>query len=330
MSIASAITAAQGRVADAYTAISNKGGTLPATQNLTNMPTAINSIPSGGGSDTISSYQIVSGVLNRRTNTYNLTGTEFSNATSIDSYGLYYAFYGCTGITGSIDLSSVTSIGDYGLYYSFSNCTGITGSIDLSSVTSIGNYGLSYAFYGCTGITGSIDLSNVTSIESYGLSYAFNYCTGITNIDLSGVTSIRNRTLYYAFHYCTGITNIDLSNVTSIESYGLSYAFNYCTGITNIDLSDVTSIDSYGFRYAFNYCLKLQTINFNSIKTTSFNNVNVFNSMFNSTTGSEATGGCTVHFPSNLSSTIAGLQGYPTFGGSSSYINLAFDLPATS
>ena len=44
MTIASAITAAQGRVADAYTAISNKGGTLPATQNLSNMPTAINSI----------------------------------------------------------------------------------------------------------------------------------------------------------------------------------------------------------------------------------------------------------------------------------------------
>ena len=47
MSIASAITAAQGKVANAYTAVSNKGGTLPQTQNLTNLPTAINSIPSG-------------------------------------------------------------------------------------------------------------------------------------------------------------------------------------------------------------------------------------------------------------------------------------------
>lgn len=47
MSIATAITAAQGRVADAYTAISAKGGTLPATQNLSNMPTAISSIPTG-------------------------------------------------------------------------------------------------------------------------------------------------------------------------------------------------------------------------------------------------------------------------------------------
>ena len=49
MSIASAITDAQDRVAAAYTAISNMGGTLPATQNLSNMPTAINSIPTGGG-----------------------------------------------------------------------------------------------------------------------------------------------------------------------------------------------------------------------------------------------------------------------------------------
>lgn len=51
MSIASAITAAQGRVADAYTAVSNMGGTLPATQNLTNLPTAINSIPAGTDAD---------------------------------------------------------------------------------------------------------------------------------------------------------------------------------------------------------------------------------------------------------------------------------------
>lgn len=52
MSIASAITAAQGKIANAYTAISEKGGTLPATQNLSNIPTAISSIPSGGGSGT--------------------------------------------------------------------------------------------------------------------------------------------------------------------------------------------------------------------------------------------------------------------------------------
>jgi hypothetical protein len=50
MSIATAIEAAQGKVANAYTAVNNKGGTLPATQNLSNLPTAIASIPSSGGS----------------------------------------------------------------------------------------------------------------------------------------------------------------------------------------------------------------------------------------------------------------------------------------
>lgn len=50
MSIASAIQNAQGKIANAYTAVSNKGGTLPTTQNLSNLPTAINSIPTNSGS----------------------------------------------------------------------------------------------------------------------------------------------------------------------------------------------------------------------------------------------------------------------------------------
>ena len=49
MSIATAIQNAQQKVANAYTAVSTKGGTLPATQDLSNLPTAIESIPSGGG-----------------------------------------------------------------------------------------------------------------------------------------------------------------------------------------------------------------------------------------------------------------------------------------
>lgn len=43
-----AMQALKGRIADAYTAISNKGGTLPATQDSANLSAAIASIPSGG------------------------------------------------------------------------------------------------------------------------------------------------------------------------------------------------------------------------------------------------------------------------------------------
>ena len=49
MSIATAIANAQQKVANAYLVISNKGGTLPASRNLSNLSVAINSIPSGGG-----------------------------------------------------------------------------------------------------------------------------------------------------------------------------------------------------------------------------------------------------------------------------------------
>lgn len=49
MSIATAITNAQNKVAACYTSVDTMGGTLPETQNLSNLPTAIESIPTGGG-----------------------------------------------------------------------------------------------------------------------------------------------------------------------------------------------------------------------------------------------------------------------------------------
>lgn len=47
MSIPSEITRITGNIADAYTAVSGKGGTLPSAKNSANLPAAIESIPSG-------------------------------------------------------------------------------------------------------------------------------------------------------------------------------------------------------------------------------------------------------------------------------------------
>lgn len=49
MSIATAITNAQTKVSDAYTACNNKGATMPQTQDLSNLATCISSIQTGGG-----------------------------------------------------------------------------------------------------------------------------------------------------------------------------------------------------------------------------------------------------------------------------------------
>lgn len=49
--IKQAILSLKSRIEDAYTAIAAKGGTLPATQDSANLPTAIASIPSGSAED---------------------------------------------------------------------------------------------------------------------------------------------------------------------------------------------------------------------------------------------------------------------------------------
>ena len=85
--------------------------------------------------------------------------------------------------TGALeDASKITVIADYGLYYAFYNCTGLTGNISFPSLTSIGESGLSNAFSRCTGLTGSISFPNLISIGNYGLNNTFNECTGITEV----------------------------------------------------------------------------------------------------------------------------------------------------
>lgn len=56
--IKAAIQALKSRIADAYTAVSQKGGTLPVTQDSANLPSAIASIPSGGAPESAPSRDV--------------------------------------------------------------------------------------------------------------------------------------------------------------------------------------------------------------------------------------------------------------------------------
>ena len=281
---------------------------------------------SGGSYSEFPPYQVSNGVANRRSGT--LTGNEFSNITTVGDYALYYTFIQHTGLTGILDLSSLTTVGDHSLYYSFYGCTGLT-SVDLSSLTTVGDYGLCYTFHSCTGLTSALDLSSLTTVGSNGFSNAFRDCTGLTSVDLSSLTTVEDWGLYYSFHSCTGLTSVDLSSLTTVGDRGLYYTFRDCTGLTSaLDLSSLTTVGSNGFSNAFSGCTALENIYFPALTTTSFGSyTNQFSNMLTNT-GTTKTH--TLHFPSNLQSTISGLTGYPTFGGTSGYVTLAFDLPATS
>ncbi len=167
------------------------------------------------------------------THTFNLEHI-FDECTSVDDYGLYNAFYECTGLTGSVSFPKLTSIGANGLSYAFQKCTGIT-SVSFPKLTSIDIYGLYFAFYYCTGITGSVSFPELISVGNYGLYSAFQICTGLTgSVSFPKLTSIGNNGLNNAFNGCTRITEIHFrsdaqSTVEATGGYGSKFGATNAT-----------------------------------------------------------------------------------------------------
>lgn len=131
--------------------------------------------------------------------------------------------------------SGITSIGDYAFY----DCSGLTGSLTLpNSVTSIGVS----AFNGCSGFTCSLTIPN--SVKSIG-GGAFSGCSGFAGslIIPDSVTNIG----WNAFYNCSGF-NGGLTIPNSVTSIGYS-AFEGCYGFTgNLKIPDsVTSIGGRAF-----------------------------------------------------------------------------------
>lgn len=312
MTIASAITAAQGRVADCYTAISNKGGTLPATQNLSNMPATIASIPSGGSTkygctvDNLLGDVDANGKLQMPADTSG--DIVFTGVEDVADYALAYKFFRNPNLTHSVSFPDLTTIsGTSGCQGMCSGCNYVT-NLDLSSLTTVsGTDGCNAMFFSCFNLA-SVDLYSLTTVSgTYGCRYMFQNCTGLTSVDLSSLTTISGQTgCGNMFIDCTKLPSVVFNSLTTITGY------NACQGM-------------------FQNCRSLASISFPALTTTSFGSsyINQFNSMFNSNSGSTS-GAITMHFPSNLQSTISGLTGYPNFGATSGRLTLAFDLPATS
>lgn len=149
MSIASELLALQTHITNAYGAVNDKGGTIPASKNMANLATAIASISGGGGN-------VAFGTFTTSTTEIELTHTithglgklpKFFACVSDSSQNFYastnsYAskFYLClthfsgtaTGTTSGILLHRLGAGGDQ--YNSFSNDN------DLANSTSSGGY----------------------------------------------------------------------------------------------------------------------------------------------------------------------------------------------
>lgn len=334
--IADAITAAQGRVADCYTAISNKGGTLPQTQNLANMPTAIGSIPTGGGStkygatvDNFLGNVDANGVLQIPSQ----VDLVFTGVKEVAKNVFQYAF-STNKTVKSISFPDIESLTkSRSLYYMFGQHSTYYNLYPLKSVsfgklkTVSGTSTLEGAFYEEEGIT-TIDISKLETVSgSNGCSSMFNSCTGITNIDLSGLKTVSGyQGCSSMFYNCTGITSLDISGLETISgSNGCNEMFfvnknssNSLTSVTFTKLSTISS--SYALQSAFMYRGNLQSVSFPALTPSSFGSyTNQFNNMLKGITG------CTVHFPSSIQSTIGSWSDVTAgFGGTNT--SILFDL----
>lgn len=304
MTIASAITAAQGRVANCYTAISNKGGTLPQTQNLSNMPTAIASIPSSGGSekysatvDTFLGDVDANGVLQQPSEQSDLV---FTGVKDIGNWSLASKFYYNPSIN-SVDMP------------------------DLISIT--GTSGIQTAFQ-ASGIS-SFTANKLKTITGNSNNNVFMNCVNLTSVSMSELETIS--VIQGWFNGCSSLSYISFPKLKNITgNSGFNNMFRN-SGIKTVEFQLLNSINnSFIMNYSFATCRNIENIYFHSLTTTSFGNYNnQFPNMFDSNTASTS-GSFRMHFPSNLSNTIAGLTGYPNFGATAGRLTLAFDLPATS
>ena len=395
MSIVSEILALRINLQNAYTAISSKGGTLPASQNFDNLASAISTVPSGS-EDIIDPNQVKNfrtvenGVLGYSSS--NFTYTFPDGVTEIMPAAFEEAFINCQTLVGidfndieTIQLHSCRKICEQCLNLasaSFPNLVSISSnalenfnyyepdlvispmagsgqnsssspaltSISFPKLESILNSGLKSAFSNNENLT-SISFPSLTTIQAYSFDSTFSGCSGLTSVSLSGITESKNNSLYSTFYNCTSLVSLDLSNLVTANAsnsckqlvYGCSSltilnldkleelgsnAFQYgcyrCTSLTSMSFPKLRVLDNSAMQYAFYGCTSLTTLSFPALTSQSFGSyTNQFNSMLGGVTG------CTVHFPSNLSSVIGSWSSVTNgFGGTNTTV--LFDLPATS
>jgi len=231
MSIATELTLLANSKQAIKNSINQKGGSITDSTPFADYSTAIDNLPSGGGSGNplLESIDVsdFSGTTFNKVASYITDVTIPSGVTVIGQN----AFQDCSSVTSINIPSGVTSIGNS----AFRRCTSLASVNIPSGVTKIENY----TFANCTALTSINIPSGVTSIEQY----AFDTCSALTSVTIpSSVTSIGGS----AFATCYSLTSINIpSGVTKIENY----TFANCTALTSINIpSGVTSIGQYAFR----------------------------------------------------------------------------------
>jgi hypothetical protein len=219
MSIASAIQNAQQKVTNAYTAVNNKGGTLPATQNLSNLPNAISSIPTA--TEPILDISKANYIIN---NDYSTELLEH------DSYILPF-------------FEEQLSGGDKfaGVYKNNTNIKKLCLS-KLKTIRSTGAEGIfSLAFRNCTNLS-YVDLSELETLQGNRTCFGmFMEDSALQNILFSNLKSASSNSLNSICYKC-GVSSVTFPKLNDIKNtWVLRAAFKNCSSLTFLSFPALTS-----------------------------------------------------------------------------------------
>lgn len=230
MSIVSEIERINTNIANAYTKIENKGGTLPTDQNSNNLANAIDTIETGGG-DVSEYFSNTPSAGGQNTGGWSkcvkkLPPLSFKG-TSCN--GMFTAFGGEELLFADFDTSNVTSMNSM-----FSYCSKLT-SLNLSNFDTSKVTNMNYMFQDCSSLN-KLDLSNFNISNVTGMNQMFYYCSKLTSLDLSNFDTSKVTTTDSMFCGCSNLTSLDLSNFVNEKTVSINQMFYNCKGLMNLNM----------------------------------------------------------------------------------------------
>ncbi|MBO7693395.1 MAG: hypothetical protein J6T10_12265 [Methanobrevibacter sp.] len=190
---------------------------------------------------------------------------------------------------------------------------------EFDDIVSIANTGMRGAFL-YVNMTGVANFPNLTSVGGDGLSQTFAG-TSITSASFDSLVNATGQLAFQqTFAFNANLTSVSFPVLKTAGSDCFSSCFTSCTSLVTMTFTALESIGATAFNMTFNGCTGLTTLSFPALKTVA-----------NSNSLGYMLFGCsnvTVHFPSNLQSTV-GSYASTLAGYNGTNTTVLFDLPAT-
>lgn len=271
MTIADEINRITGNIDNAYSALADKGATMPVSNNSALLADTINTISTGGGGyQEIGVYMIdANGVAQKQAG--DIDG-RFKGITQIADYAMQRAFYDIK-LSGDVNFCNCIKVGGSSLQNAFYNTGTFTG-FNFSKCTNVGYYGFDNAFNRTSFVNGiDINFSNLVNVQSFAFSNSFgNSIQNYATANFCNLTFAPSSSFYRAFTGSLGLKSVDFSNLVNTSNGSNSSTMTYAfagTGLTSVSFPSLEKIGFRSLQSCFVNCQSMTSAMFEKVNTIS-------------------------------------------------------------